>query len=62
MKREMVKKIMMLLTISGMIFSGCGKTEKTYVPQKKTETEISKTENGSEIETETEIRKTENVS
>ena len=45
MKREIVKKTMMLLAISGMIFSGCGKEEKTYVPQKKTETEISKSEN-----------------
>lgn len=54
MKREIVKKTMMLLAISGMIFSGCGKEEKTYVPQKKTETEISKSENDSELETETE--------
>ena len=52
MKREIVKKTMMLLAISGMIFSGCGKEEKTYVPQKKTETEISKSENDSESETE----------
>lgn len=54
MKREMVIKALMLLAISGMIFSGCGKTEKTYVSQKKTETEISKTENDNELETEKE--------
>ena len=54
MKREIVKKTMILLAISGIIFSGCGKEEKTYVPQKKTETEISKSENDSELETETE--------
>ena len=41
MKREIVIKALMLLAISGMIFSGCGKTEETYVSQKKTETEIS---------------------
>ena len=31
MKREIVKKTMMLLAISGMIFSGCGKEEKEPV-------------------------------
>lgn len=50
MKREMVIKALMLLAISGMIFSGCGKTEKTYVSQKKTETEISKTEKEDTLE------------
>lgn len=35
MKREIVKKTMMLLAISGMIFSGCGKEEKNICATKE---------------------------